>query len=321
METRNNDPLSGQEEQLNNQSTNLKKVQLPTNGSESNTQAMPDDKQESYIPAQGSISRIDFNETFSADTQTEPSLEYANHTISDNEYQAEDIDDSVYSEDTYLDDYPDNSEFIDDGGMLDAQEKHASNKAIIIGVGLVILVAVAALIGGSLIGTSLAQQQNSQQAKNIEAPSIDHSQDSAFDSQSIPYEYEPVPSEAENINQETCEHQWTPKLQTREVEATYKTEDVPEVTETYTAYHTICNVCHEVIDGNVSEHKAQTGHSGYTTDVPRQETRVVTPATTRQVVDVPAHEETFWNQEICSECGAVQDVDEQVVQSNTEQAS
>lgn len=197
------------------------------------------------------------------------------------------------------------------------QTKKISPKFIIIIVISAIVVAALALIGGSAIGSMMAAQANNSGVKNIEASDIDRTQDSQ-----IPYETNPSSQNtATTFNpdnlQANCVHDWQPVIQTREIPAETKTVDVPEVTETYTAYHTVCNTCNAIIDGAVKEHQNKTGHSGYTPGVPRQETRVISPATTKTEEISPARTEEFWNQEKCSKCGAVRDVQEQIVEQNS----
>ena len=46
------------------------------------------------------------------------------------------------------------------------------------------------------------------------------------------------------------------------------TENVPPVYEAKTSYHTVCNDCQQTIDGIADAHIKDTGHSGYSTNVP-----------------------------------------------------
>lgn len=102
----------------------------------------------------------------------------------------------------------------------------------------------------------------------------------------------------------TCEHEFSPVVEEHRVEATYKQVPIDEVTETVTEYHTVCNVCRELIDGQVLEHRDQTGHVGATTGVPMRVERVVSPARTDLVEDVAAHTERIVKSERCGLCGA-----------------
>lgn len=72
--------------------------------------------------------------------------------------------------------------------------------------------------------------------------------------------------------------------QTRQVEH-------PAEYGTVTESHTLCNVCKEEIDGKVAEHAEQTGHSGWTNNVPVKKTVKVKDAWTETVTDRAAYDE------------------------------
>lgn len=245
-----------------------------------------------------------FNNTF----DSEPTKVLYSDNANTENAQDYDFGDSDYELD-------ESGEYLTEDGQ---QTKKISPKFIFIIVISAIVVAVLTLLGGSAIGTMIAAQTNNSGIKNIEASDINRQQDSS----QIPYEANPSSqNSATTFNpdnfQANCVHDWQPVIQTRDIPAETKTVDVPEVTETYTAYHTVCNTCKAIIDGAVKEHQNKTGHSGYTTGVPRQETRVITPATTKTEEISPARTEEFWNQEKCSKCGAVRDVQEQIVEQNS----
>lgn len=77
-------------------------------------------------------------------------------------------------------------------------------------------------------------------------------------------------------------------------EAMYETLMVP---------HTVCNVCHEIIDGKTSEHKSETDHIGFTTSVPTPEQKLVSEEWTETVVDEPARDEMVEISKVCLVCG------------------
>lgn len=74
------------------------------------------------------------------------------------------------------------------------------------------------------------------------------------------------------------------EAQTRQVEH-------PAEYGTVTESHTLCNVCKEEIDGKVAEHAEQTGHSGWTNNVPVKKTVKVKDAWTETVTDRAAYDE------------------------------
>ena len=60
----------------------------------------------------------------------------------------------------------------------------------------------------------------------------------------------------------------------------------------------------QVIDGQASQHITETGHKGYSTNVPITNDVMVSEAWTETVVDEEAHDELVLNGEVCSVCGA-----------------
>lgn len=113
----------------------------------------------------------------------------------------------------------------------------------------------------------------------------------------------------EKAASEDCDHQWEPYgVTTKVVAAKTHEERVPAETEVVTEYHTVCNTCHERIDGQAREHLEKTGHAGYTTNVPSKVTKVKRKATTRTVVDTPAMKVSTWHQKRCERCGEVKDL-------------
>lgn len=72
---------------------------------------------------------------------------------------------------------------------------------------------------------------------------------------------------------------------------------------TVTNMHTVCNDCGQVIDGRAAEHIADTGHAGYSTNVPVKEQELVRAAWDETVVDKAAWDEQVVVSEACSGCG------------------
>ena len=82
----------------------------------------------------------------------------------------------------------------------------------------------------------------------------------------------------------------------------------PAVYEDVTTYHSVCNECGELIDGHAAQHIAETGHSGYSRNVPLTETVLKTPAWSETVVDSEAWVENVADHMVCTECGATQEL-------------
>lgn len=296
---------------------NLRKVDLFSDADIESEPIYNATSQSSVINTDNNFVRHEVTSDFNLPENKTVELPVSNNTF-DSEPTKVLYSDNANTEDAQDYDFDDWDYELDESGEYlteDGQQtKKINPKFIIIIVISAIVVAVLALLGGNAIGSMIAAQTNNSGVKNIEASDINRQQD--------PYEANPSSQNSattfnpDNI-QANCVHDWQPVIQTRDIPAETKTVDVPEVTETYTAYHTVCNTCKAIIDGAVKEHQSKTGHSGYTTGVPRQETRVITPATTKTEEISPARTEKFWNQEKCSKCGAVRDVQEQIVEQNS----
>ena len=87
------------------------------------------------------------------------------------------------------------------------------------------------------------------------------------------------------------------------------TETVEPVYGNETTYHTVCNECQQVIDGIADQHIKETGHSGYSTNVPITDEVVVSEGYTREVTDTPAYDETVADELVCTLCGATRPLD------------
>ena len=77
-------------------------------------------------------------------------------------------------------------------------------------------------------------------------------------------------------------HAWRPVYEEAAAEARTRVEHVEATYREVTELETLCNECKQDVTGHAAEHSEQTGHVGFTTNVPVQKT----------VVDVPAHDET-----------------------------
>lgn len=113
---------------------------------------------------------------------------------------------------------------------------------------------------------------------------------------------EATATDAEDI-EPSCEHDWTVTYKTVHHDAVTHTETVDPVYGEETTYHTVCNECGQVIDGNADEHIRETGHSGYSTGVPITDEVIVTEGYTHEVTDTPAYDETVPDSLVCTLCG------------------
>lgn len=104
------------------------------------------------------------------------------------------------------------------------------------------------------------------------------------------------------------EHVWQPNTELVHVEP--DTHEVAHDADYEVVYvpHTVCNVCHEVIDGVTVEHAAATGHEGHTTGVPVPEKHLAHDAWVETVTDEDAHDELVTVSETCALCGETRDV-------------
>lgn len=102
-------------------------------------------------------------------------------------------------------------------------------------------------------------------------------------------------------------HDWTITYTTVHHDAVTHTETVAPTYGSRTSYHTVCNECQQVIDGKADEHIRETGHAGYSTNVPITDEVVVSEGYTREVTDTPAYDETVPDKMVCTTCGATQE--------------
>lgn len=102
---------------------------------------------------------------------------------------------------------------------------------------------------------------------------------------------------------DSCDHDWTVTYKTEHHDAVTHMETVEPEYEDETTYHTVCNDCKQVIDGKADEHIKETGHSGYSTNVPITDEVLVSEGYTKEVIDTPAYDETVPDALACTLCG------------------
>lgn len=101
------------------------------------------------------------------------------------------------------------------------------------------------------------------------------------------------------------EHDWAIRYETVHHEAQTHEEVVQPVYETATTYHSVCNSCSEIVDGHAQQHVDETGHGGYSTNVPVTESRLVSEGRVDVVEDSPAYDELVETGRACTICGAL----------------
>ena len=101
----------------------------------------------------------------------------------------------------------------------------------------------------------------------------------------------------------THEHDWAIDYETVHHDAQTHEEIVQPVYETVITYHSVCNECNELIDGHAAEHIVITDHSGYSTNVPVEETRKVSDGRIDVIEDSPEYDELVATGRTCTICG------------------
>ena len=162
-----------------------------------------------------------------------------------------------------------------------------------------------------VIDDSIATLPSTEESKNAEdadGETISTDDDAASESTD---KEESDESDDDDATAEECDHDWEPyKAKKQTIAAKTHTEKIAATYETVTEYHTVCNTCKQKIDGKTKEHAAETGHEGYTTNVPISVTKVKTKASTKTIVDTPAKVKTTWTKEKCSKCKEIRKLDE-----------
>lgn len=118
------------------------------------------------------------------------------------------------------------------------------------------------------------------------------------------------PGENAGSAESSCAHDWTITYKTVHHETETHDETVPPVYADETTYHTVCNECGQVIDGEASQHIKETGHSGYSTNVPITNEVLVSEGYTKEIIDTPAYDETVADEMVCTLCGETQSIEQ-----------
>lgn len=165
----------------------------------------------------------------------------------------------------------------------ESEKKPHSRKVIAVICGL----ALVALIGG---GAYYGISHQTGAGSKSESVQVEDSKESGSDSK-----------------EQSHTHDWSITYKTVHHDAVTHTEHVAPVYQNLTTYHTVCNECKQVIDGKADEHIKQTGHSGYSTNVPITDEVMVSEGYDKQVTDTPAYDETVIDKLVCTTCGATKD--------------
>lgn len=105
-------------------------------------------------------------------------------------------------------------------------------------------------------------------------------------------------------------HDWTIVMKTINHDEVNHDVVHPAVYEDVITYHSVCNECGEIIDGKAAQHIAETGHSGYSRNVPRTDKVLVSERWVETVVDAEAWVENVADHMVCTTCGEVKPLDD-----------
>ena len=100
-------------------------------------------------------------------------------------------------------------------------------------------------------------------------------------------------------------HAWESNMVTVEAPELTKQIEHPAEYTTQEVKHTVCNTCHQIVDSATAEHTAETGHTGFTTNVPVSEQVVSKEAWSETVVVQQYQSKTVQNGEKCRICGVL----------------
>lgn len=189
----------------------------------------------------------------------------------------------------------DSTESPADGNNMHANpesEKKPHNRKVIAAIcGL----ALVALIGGGAYYGIGHQTDADSKAESVQA---NDSKESGSDASA---------KDGSKSKEKSHTHDWSITYKTVHHDAVTHTEHVAPVYQNLTTYHTVCNECKQVIDGKADDHIKQTGHSGYSTNVPITDEVMVSEGYDKQVTDTPAYDETVIDKLVCTTCGATKD--------------
>lgn len=105
-------------------------------------------------------------------------------------------------------------------------------------------------------------------------------------------------------------HTWVPSTSTVHHNAETTEVQHQPIYDVQTTYHTVCNECEATIDGHAREHISDTGHTGYSTNVPISVEVLRQAGYSETVVVESAWDETVTDGVVCTACGEKRSSDE-----------
>lgn len=192
----------------------------------------------------------------------------------------------------------------DDGGSGRRPRKRG-NRAAFAATGIALVACLA--VGGTYLAVTrnITEPAKTEQETEDAAGKKDQDAQASTDTADT----EGTENATTEAGEEAHVHDWTITYKTVHHDAVTHTETVEPRYEDQTTYHTVCNDCKQVIDGRADEHIRETGHSGYSTNVPITERVLVSEGYTKEVTDTPAYDETVPDKMVCTTCGATRPLD------------
>lgn len=183
-------------------------------------------------------------------------------------------------------------------GKAGPEEKRKGFARASSAVAIICAVALGAAVG---VG-AVALFSSAQNAKDIAALSQAQQQQPAATAQQ-------PEAQVQNAGESTTPghvHTWVPRYTTVHHDAVYDQVWHEPVYRTETTYHTVCNECDAVIDGYAAAHIEDTGHSGYSTQVPVENEAIAQAGYFEPVLVQDSYDEVITDGVVCSGCGSVQ---------------
>lgn len=179
-----------------------------------------------------------------------------------------------------------------DGSTEDAPLRDpytASNKKTAIIAGAAIVCALLISGGAAFAGITIANSNNAIQS------TIEQTEDNSSNSSSS--------EDKKETSEAVHTHDWVAEYETVHHDAETHTVHHDAQYEEQLVNHTVCNTCGEIIDGKAAEHIKNTGHKGYTKNVPKAEKVLVKEAYDETITDKAAYDESVLKDYKCSTCG------------------
>lgn len=177
------------------------------------------------------------------------------------------------------------------GGIMEAMKDGRTGLQVAIGVVLGVVLAVAVVFCAI---TGFTAFSTAQKVETITQEQITQDETTAKIEEKV----------AEHV------HTWVPNYENVHHEAQVQNVWHEPVYSQETTYHSVCNDCKKVIDGIAADHIADTGHSGYSTNVPIVNEVLVQAGYSEPVVVQEAWDEVVVSGATCTSCGEQASADE-----------